>query len=92
MRFYSASFVYEIKGRTWHVVFVKGKVKLWSHVNGTSDMSRLFVVDNANRHWKPCCTHAQDLIRLYREQPARSNQAKQRVAKTRPALRLVGKR
>jgi hypothetical protein len=90
MRLKSATFVYETDGGTWDVLFVGHQVKLWMTCQTSS--SGVLVVENANRQWKPCQSHAQDLIRMHTQQPARCNQAKQRVAATRPVLRVVSAR
>lgn len=47
--------------------------------------------DNTNSKWRPCVTHASDLIRLAFREPIRSTFSKQRAKKTKPALRVVGK-
>jgi hypothetical protein len=69
MRLQSATFVYETDGGTWDVLFVGHQVKLWMTCQTSS--SGVLVVENANRQWKPCQSHAQDLIRMHTQQPAR---------------------
>ena len=83
MKLESATFVYQVKGQTWHIVFMPHAVNI------SIDGSQLFSVDNAGRKWKPCQSHAVDLIRMHTQQPARCNQASQRVAATRPVLRVA---
>jgi hypothetical protein len=85
----SAAFVYDVDGRMWHVVFVDRRVKLWFHRIASATTSPTFEVENSDRRWKPCQSHAMDLIRMHSQQPAASNQAAQRVAATRPVLRAV---
>jgi hypothetical protein len=80
----SAVFVCVSSGKTWHVLFLDELVKLYWH--SQTETSPVYIVANQNRTWKPCKTHAQDLIRMHTQQPPRCNQAAQRVAKTQPQL------
>lgn len=66
MRLESTTFVYAVQKQTWHVVFVFNVVNVWI------DGDLLFSLDNAARLWKPCQSHAQDIIRMHRRQPART--------------------
>jgi hypothetical protein len=47
-------------------------------------------IDNSRGEWKPCATHAKDLVRLHIHQSPSSNHARKRAIKTKPALRLYG--
>jgi hypothetical protein len=89
MQLKSATFRYEDGGKTWHVVFLAGLVKLWW--TSQTQQGGLFRFENSDRTWKPCQSHAQDLIRLVSQKPTRCNQAAQRVKATRPVLRSVSR-
>jgi hypothetical protein len=47
-------------------------------------------IDNKAGAWKPCATHAMDLVQMYLRRTARSEHAKKRIAATKPALRVRG--
>ena len=49
----------------------------------------VFPIDNTADEWKPCATHAMDLVRINLKRKPSCNQAKQRARKITPLLRLV---
>jgi hypothetical protein len=48
-----------------------------------------FEIENSKREWKPCATHALELVRMFLHQRATSEQAAKRVKKTKPRLKVA---
>lgn len=46
--------------------------------------------ENGNSKWKPCVTHAEELVRLAFGGKPKTNVAKRRTILAKPALRVVG--
>lgn len=89
MKLLSADFVFLSRGTTWHVSWKVGIVEVMAH--SPERESLLFKVDNEKRTWKPCVSHAEDLIRLHpwsKGGRCRCKQAEARVKETRPMLTL----
>lgn len=46
--------------------------------------------DNVNAKWKPCATHAEELVRLAFGGEPQTNFAKRRAKSAKPSLKVVG--
>lgn len=60
-------------------VFTKQKRQKWSDV---------FVIDNRNGRYKPCATHAAEIVRTLTHKPPKTNFSRQRLTAVKPELKL----
>lgn len=84
MQIKSAEFIVESKDKKYQIRFVSSEVLVISFETGS-----VLPVANDDRKWKPCATHAMDLVRMMTWEPAKSNQSKKRVRKTKPRLKIA---
>lgn len=72
--------------REYQVAFQDGRVVV------ANDKVQVVTYDNKDAKWKPCATHAEEILRLAFAGEVKTAQAKRRSAKARPALKLFGDR
>lgn len=84
MEVQSATFLIRAYGEPFVVTFSSGKV--WVIQEGLVKGE----YDNPRAQWKPCATHAKQLVQMASGAKPTSRQAQQRAKETRPSLRVVG--
>ena len=87
MKVQSATFIVEHKGKTYRVEFEPERIAVKDHEMGCI---RAPVIRGKRLDYKPCATHAMELVKLAIGKPVGSEFAKQRWKRMKPALGVVG--
>lgn len=82
MEVQSATFSVKAYGKTFRVNFLCGKVRVYSCSQTSIEY------DNPKAEWKPCATHAKQLVQMAFGVKPSSRQAQRRAKDTRPSLRV----
>jgi hypothetical protein len=84
MKLESAEFIFRDREEIWNVYFVqndKGKPLFVKIISGREREGKPRTVPNEDGRYKPCMTHAAELIRQAASKPTRNNCEKQRRKK-----------
>lgn len=84
MKVIAAEFTVEVPGNSYRVRFRGDSVEIVCFMTGVT-----YPFTNDKKRWKPCATHAMDLVRMVTTVPTKSPWSKARAKATKPILKIA---